>query len=399
MGVLLLVLLVFTVGKSPVFRLDRTGSVLVGSVLIMACGFISFDEAIGFVDFRTIVILFCMMLVVANLKVAGLFECLGAIIIRRVDSARSLLAVIILSTGLMSAVAINDIVCLLFTPVVLLICRQLKISALPHLIAVATSSNVGSAATLLGNPQNILVGSLSGLDLASYLLSVFPIVVLGLLITYIVLAHLYRDSLDKNLQSVQVDSLHYHKYLLVKGLLILAGIICGYLAGIDLVILAMTGAALVLLTRRVKPNRLYTSIDFNLLIMFIGLFIVIGAVEHSGLLSKVLQVLPDGLTSSFGFFALLTVILSNIVSNVPAVLLLQSFVPAEQSSIWWTALALISTLAGNLTLFGSMANLIVVEIAKGEHVHVSAKEYFRAGFPVTVMLLVAAYFWLSMKLS
>lgn len=394
LGVLLLVLLVFTVGKSPLFRLDRTGSVLVGSVLLLACGFIGFDQAMSFVDFRTIAILFCMMLVVANLKVAGLFEYMGALIVKRVHSERSLLAVIILSSGIMSAVAINDIICLLFTPVVLLICKQLGIKAVPYLIAVAMSSNIGSASTLLGNPQNILVGSLSGLDLATYVLNVLPIVILGLLITYLVIYFLYREQLQQRLQAVAAEHFYYHQYLLIKGLLILAGIIGGYLMGIDLVLLAMGGAALVLLTRRVKPNRLYTSIDFNLLIMFIGLFIVIGAVEKSGLLNQVLQVLPTNLTSSFGFFTILTVALSNIVSNVPAVLLLQSFVPAEQSTVWWTALALISTIAGNLTLFGSMANLIVVEIAKREHVDISAKDYLRAGFPVTVILLIVSYLWL-----
>lgn len=394
LGVLLLVLLVFTVGKSPLFRLDRTGSVLVGSVLLMACGFIGFDQAMSFVDFKTIVILFCMMLVVANLKVAGLFECMGALIVRHVHSERSLLAVIILSSGILSAVAINDIICLLFTPVVLMICKQLNINSLPYLIAVAMSSNIGSAATLLGNPQNILVGSLSGLNLATYVLSVLPIVILGLLITYLVIYFLYKGQLHNQLKGAPPEHFYYHKYLLLKGLLILSGIIIGYLMRIDLVLLAMGGAALVLLTRRVKPNRLYTSIDFNLLIMFIGLFIVIGAVEKSGLLNRVLQALPANLTDSFGFFTILTVLLSNLVSNVPAVLLLQSFVPAEQASVWWTALALVSTIAGNLTLFGSMANLIVVEIAKREHVHISAKEYLRAGLPVTIILLIVSYLWL-----
>lgn len=396
--ILLFVLIVFTVGKSPVFRVDRAGSVIVGSVVILACGFITFDQALSFVDFRTIVILFCMMLIVASLKVAGLFEYLGYLIVSKVKSERGLLAVIILSTGFMSAVAINDIVCLLFTPVVLLICRQLSIDAKPHLIAVAMSSNIGSAATLLGNPQNILVGSLSGLNLLYYVRNALPVVVIGLLITYAVLCFVYRGKLRSSLSAVYTNNGHYHKYLLIKGLLVLLGIISGYMFGFDLLLLAMSGAALLLITRRVKPNRLYESVDFNLLIMFIGLFIVIGEVEHSGLLSRVLQLLPDSL-GSFGFFSLLTVLLANIVSNVPAVLLLQSFIPAVQSDIWWTALALLSTVAGNLTLFGSMANLIVVEIAKRQHVRITAWDYLRVGLPVTILVVLIAYAKLLLALN
>lgn len=395
LAILVFTLAIFTLGKSPVFRVDRTGSVIVGSVIILAFGFVSFDQAIGFVDFRTIVILFCMMLVVANLKVAGLFEFLGALILQRVRSERVLLAVVIVSTGFMSAVAINDIICLLFTPVVLLICRQLCIDAKPYLIAVAMSSNIGSAATLLGNPQNILVGSLSQLNLFKYVLAVLPIVLVGLLITYVVIYWLYKDSMQDEICAHIATGLHYHKYLLLKGLLVLLAIVAGYMAGFDLTLLAMSGAAFLLITRRVNPNKLYTSIDFNLLIMFVGLFIVIGEVEHSGLLKSFLGMLPADITSSFGFFAVLTVVLSNIVSNVPAVLLLQGFVPSEQSAVWWTALALFSTIAGNLTLFGSMANLIVVEIAKREHVQVSSREYLRVGLPVTVLLTVIAYIKLA----
>lgn len=393
--ILIFTLAIFTLGKSPVFRVDRTGSVIVGSVIILACGFVSFDQAIGFVDFRTIVILFCMMLVVANLKVAGLFEYLGSMILQRVRSERMLLAVVIASTGFMSAVAINDIICLLFTPVVLLLCKQLCIDAKPYLIAVAMSSNIGSAATLLGNPQNILVGSLSQLNLLAYVLAVLPIVVVGLVITYLVIYYLYKDNMQANICANASTSLHYHKYLLIKGLLVLLAIVVGYMAGFDLTLLAMSGAAFLLITRRINPNKLYTSIDFNLLIMFVGLFIVIGEVEHSGLLKSFLRMLPDDITSSFGFFTVLTVVLSNIVSNVPAVLLLQGFVPTEQSAAWWTALALFSTIAGNLTLFGSMANLIVVEIAKREHVQVSAREYLRVGLPVTIILTVIAYLKLA----
>ena len=165
-----------------------------------------------------------------------------------------------------------------------------------------------------------------------------------------------------------------------------------------LLILTLLGASLLLLTRRVNPNKIYRGIDFNLLIMFVGLFAIIGSIEKSGLLELLLKNLSSTLQDSFIFFIGLTVVLSNIVSNVPAVLLLKNFIPGSDTEIWWTSLALVSTVAGNLTLFGSMANLIVVEIAKGKNIKITAGEYFKIGCPLTIVLTIVAYFKMLYKL-
>jgi len=164
--------------------------------------------------------------------------------------------------------------------------------------------------------------------------------------------------------------------------------------GFDLALSASLGAALLLITRRVKPNKIYTSVDFNLLIIFIGLFIIVAGVEHSGLMSLVLDQLLSTEITHMGLFASLTLIVSNIVSNVPAVLLLKFFIPSANPEYWWKALALFSTLAGNLTITGSIANLIVVEIAKGEHVQITAKDYFKVGFPLTLLTTAIGIVWL-----
>ena len=174
----------------------------------------------------------------------------------------------------------------------------------------------------------------------------------------------------------------------------MAFILSAYAAGYDLAITAGFGAALLLMTRRVKPNKVYASVDFNLLVIFIGLFIVVAGVEKSGLLSYGLQNFGMVKSSGLGFFAVLTVTLSNLVSNVPAVLLLKFLIPQDNSMAYWEALALFSTLAGNLTITGSMANLIVVEIAKRQQVTVGAREYFKIGFPLTLLLSCFCYLWL-----
>ena len=389
------VLVIFTLGKSPLFRVDRAGAAIIGSVAMIGAGVLTFEEAGQAVEFRTIVILFSMMVVVANLKLAGFFDLLGNLIVDRVHSRRQLLAATIAVSGIASAVAINDIVCLLFTPVVLLICERTRCNPAPHLLGVAMASNIGSAATLLGNPQNILVGGLSGLSFLDYFSAAAPVAVLGLTCTYLALAWFYRRELAVAWTDQQPVIAAVHPYLVRKSLLTLAAILLAYIAGVELAMASAVGAAFLLITRRVKPNKVYTSIDFNLLIVFIGLFVIVAGVEKSRLMDHILQLLSFGGFSRLSVFAVVTTIVSNIVSNVPAVLLLKFFIPATQPELWWKALALFSTLAGNLTITGSIANLIVVEIARRQHVEISARDYFVVGSPLTIVTTAIGVFWLK----
>ena len=389
------VLVIFTLGKSPLFRVDRAGAAIIGSVAMIGAGVLTFEEAGQAVEFRTIVILFSMMVVVANLKLAGFFDLLGNLIVDRVHSRRQLLAATIAVSGIASAVAINDIVCLLFTPVVLLICERTRCNPAPHLLGVAMASNIGSAATLLGNPQNILVGGLSGLSFLDYFSAAAPVAVLGLTCTYLALAWFYRRELAVAWTDQQPVIAAVHPYLVRKSLLTLAAILLAYIAGVELAMASAVGAAFLLITRRVKPNKVYTSIDFNLLIVFIGLFVIVAGVEKSRLMDHILQLLSFGGFSRLSVFAVVTTIVSNIVSNVPAVLLLKFFIPATQPELWWKALALFSTLAGNLTITGSIANLIVVEIARRQHVEISARDYFVVGSTLTIVTTAIGVFWLK----
>ena len=392
--VLCIVLLVFTLGKSPFLRIDRAGAAFIGAMSIVLSGVLSLEEALAAIDYRTIVILFSMMLLVSNLKLSGFFEAVGNLLLRWGYNRQVFLGAVIFCSGFLSAIAINDIVCLLFTPIVLLLCRKISCEPLPYLLGVAIASNIGSAATLLGNPQNILVGSLSGLSFFSYFAAAAVPAAFGLLLTFCLLNWKYKSSLQGSWKKKTRLDGTIHGYLMTKSLIIFLLVFFCYLMGMELAVAAGFGAALSLLTRRVNPDKVYAGIDFNLLLMFCGLFIIVDGVEKSGLLQYSLEQFAFLKVESLGSFSLLTILLSNLVSNVPAVLLLRFFIPSEQPEIWWKCLALFSTIAGNLTITGSMANLIVAEAAKRQGIRMGAAAYMQIGFPVTILLSAFSYAWL-----
>ncbi len=390
--ILIATLLIFTVGKSPIFRVDRSGAAIIGAVLTISLGGLSFDNATQAVDHRTIVVLFSMMVILANLKLAGFFEMVGGYLMRAVSTQQQLLLAIVLISGIFSALCINDIVCLLFTPIVLLVCRHVQCNPVPHLLAIAMASNIGSAITLIGNPQNILIGSLSGLSFTSYFITAIPVGLTGLLLTYVIIGYCYRKDLKDKLHTLSREiSYTYHRYLIIKSLTVMAAVVASFAAGLDIAITSSLGAAFLLITRRVNPNKIYTSVDFNLLVMFVGLFVIVGGVEHSGLMGWIIERLSSVDFSNYGVFTIVTIILSNIVSNVPAVLLLKFFLPTHEISLWWTRMAIFTTLAGNLTITGSFANLIVVEIAKRNGIEIKFLDYFKVGFPLTVTITIVGF--------
>jgi Na+/H+ antiporter NhaD/arsenite permease-like protein len=317
----------------------------------------------------------------------GLFEHLGFHVMNRIKTPKGLLAIVIIVSGSLSAFMINDIVCLLFTPVVISLCRRAKLLPVPYLLAVALASNIGSAATLIGNPQNILIGSLSHISFAWYFMHALPLSIVGLLFSYTVLAKVYTNELSQLIElstnSVRVKPIP--RFLLIKGAIISLGVVLGFILGLEPAVVASFGATILLITRRLKPNKIYAGIDYNLLVIFIGLFVVVGGVEQSGLLN---QLLDEIKVTNIQLFMVLTVILSNVVSNVPAVMLLQYLIPSLDSSVWWGNLAIFSTLAGNLTITGSIANLIVIELAKKQGIHIGFWDYLRIGFPITIALVL-----------
>ncbi|HEV8617044.1 MAG TPA: SLC13 family permease, partial [Methylomirabilota bacterium] len=350
---------VFAVGSVPGFRIDRTGAAIIGAGLVVVTGVLPMPQAVAAVDASTIVLLFGMMIVAAYLDLSGFFALVTAWAISRARSALGLLVAVVAAAGVLSAFFVNDIVCLVLTPLVVQIVVGLGLNPVPYLIALATASNLGSVATITGNPQNMIVGSLSGISYGAFLSALAPVAVVGLALDAAVIAWVYRRELRQPLAAAPAAGrLKVHRPLMTKSLIVTGGMLLAFFAGYPVPLAAIGAAAALLITRRVRPTRVYGEIDFGLLVLFTGLFIVIGAVEATGLADEAFRLARHLSLDHPLVLSAVTVALSNLVSNVPAVLLFKSVIPtfpAPREA--WLLLAMASTLAGNLTIVGSVANL------------------------------------------
>ncbi len=386
--------LVFAVGKFPGMKIDRPGAAIIGAVLMVALGVILPQDALHFIDFRTIVLLFSMMLIVGYLRLAGFFEWITEIVLTRLKP-HHLLPTIIFTCGLLSAFFVNDIICLVMVPFALSAARRLGIKPLPYLLAVATASNIGSVATITGNPQNMLIGSISGIPYRSFLLFLAPVAVVGLILDWLVLhiAFAGRGLAESSVEIPVLASAGDRKTLIKPGIVI-AMVLAGFVAGVPPAMMAAVGAAVMLMTRSRDPQQAYQQVDWGVLVFFVGLFIIVGGAEKAGLGDWLLDFARAWNLQSPAIFTVVVAALSNLVSNVPAVMLLKSVVPGfANSHTGWLMLAMASTLAGNLTITGSVANIIVVERARPE-VEISFRDYFRVGLPITLLTLGFGLLWL-----
>jgi len=386
-------------GKLPGLKIDRSGIALVGAAAMLALGVVTLPDAARAVDYRTIVLLFGMMVVVAFLRLAGFFALVTERIAEQFSGPYALLAVTIGLSGVLSAFLVNDVVCVALTPLVLELTRRLKRPAIPYVVGLATASNVGSVATITGNPQNIIIGSLSGISYLRFAARLAPIALIGLVITYLVVARVYRGALSAAVEENGADALpapRVHRRLLLESVAVALVTIALFFAGQPIALVALAAAAILMLGR-VRPEKVYAAVDWPLLVMFCGLFVVVHAFEVQVVRTWGLERWEALRHSPVVLVSGLSVVLSNLVSNVPAVLLfkpLMEVMPQRETA--WLALAMSSTLAGNLTVLGSVANLIVVETARRTGTELGFVEYLKVGVPLTVLTTLVGVAWLAL---
>jgi Na+/H+ antiporter NhaD/arsenite permease-like protein len=384
-------------GEIPGLALDRTGVALLGALVLVASERITPAAAWAAVDVPTLALLFGLMVVSAQLRLGGFY----AWVTRRIVSAdvapAALLAAVVAAAGALSAVLANDIVCLAVAPLLVEGCLRRKLDPLPFLLALACAANVGSAATLIGNPQNMLIGQTLRLSFAGFLADALVPAVVGLAAVWLLIRLAVRGRWTSDREAPAVETPAFDAWQTTKGLAILALLVLGFLfAPVPREVLALGGAAILLMSRRMASRDLIGLVDWHLLVLFIGLFVVNHAVAEAGLATRASNALRAGGVDlgDVRFLFPVTVVLSNLVSNVPAVMLL---LPHASHPLAGPVLALASTFAGNLLIVGSIANIIVVDQAAALGVRIGWREHARVGIPVTLATLLVAAAWLWLR--
>jgi Na+/H+ antiporter NhaD/arsenite permease-like protein len=386
-----------TLGRIPGLRLDRAGVALTGAALMMAVGALSPQEAYRAVDLDTIVLLLGMMIVVAHLKLSGFFRLVAGWALTRAHSARLLLVAVVLTAGIFSAFLVNDAVCLVMAPLVIEVTRTLRRDPVPYLLALAMAANVGSTATITGNPQNMIIGAVSHIPYTVFAAVLAPVAIAGLVLVVMVIFAVSRREFRNPEGLVAVPPpARVHRPQMIKAALVTFGVVGLFFAGVPVAKAAILGGALLLVTRAIKARKVYREIDGALLLMFAGLFVVVAGAEKVLLTPDVVAAVQGLHLDNVWALTGVSAVLSNVISNVPAVLALKPFVAGlPDESRAWLVIAMSSTLAGNFTLVGSVANLIVAERARAAGIEISLWTYCRAGIPLTLLTLALGAWWLS----
>jgi Na+/H+ antiporter NhaD/arsenite permease-like protein len=396
-------------GGLPLLQLDRTGVALLGAIALIGFDAVSLDEAARSVHLPTLILLFSFMVVSAQMRLGGFYDGVTRWLTHLPLTPALLLGALIATVAALSAVFSNDIVCLAVAPILIAACRARGLSPLPFLLALACAANIGSAATLIGNPQNMLIGETLRLSFAGYLRESALPVGFGLVATWVLMLALTRGQLAAAAGGASQDAVRrdaaseegsaLDAWQTTKGLAVAFAIVaCFLFTSWPREVVALTGAGVLLTSRRLHSRQMLGLVDWELLVLFIGLFVVNHALQKTGLPARVVADLAAAglsLQDPGPLFAT-TFVLSNIVSNVPAVMLL---LPGVAHPMAGPALALVSTLAGNLFIVGSVANIIVVDAAARHGIAIGWRDHARIGVPVTLVTLAIVAAWLALRWS
>ena len=396
--------------------MNRATIALFFAVLLIAAGSIGLGDAAASIDLGAISLLFAMMIIIANLRLSGFFEAASVRIVSLARSPRSLLALVVGAAGILAAFFLNDTICVMMTPLVLEICLRAKRNPLPYLIGVAAAANVGSCATIIGNPQNMLIGAASGISFGEFMLKLAPPSIIGLILVWLIIVLVYprEFATGTRIEAAEQQSAivpgagaaghtegRIDRPLLCWSLAATVTMLVLLFCGVKSSLAALIGAALLLPNFLVPAEKVLDGVDFSVLVFFCGLFIITGTIEKTEAFAWCVSRATPLLGSGSGIgplsaFSGLTLLFSNLISNVPTVMLFKPFValfPDTEKA--WLVLAMASTYAGNLTLLGSVANLIVAESAKSRGVNLSFGAYLKAGLPITILTVAIGTLWLA----
>lgn len=406
--IFIITFILISVRRLSLLPIGRPSSALLGAVLMVAFGVTTPKEAYVLINWDTICLLLGMMIVAEHLRSAGLFEKITSRM-EKFDKPFTLLTVVAFSAALLSAILVNDPVCVVFTPLVLLLCHKKHLNPLPFLIVLATSSNIGSCLTLTGNPQNMIIGNISKMGFIHFMkFMALPFIVamaINLGLAWLFYGKkLTLDSAPAEIKEADAKSSFEDEHPLktrrlrigIFGLIVTC---LGFVTGCSMAFSALAGAVIVITFHRKDPGEIFAKLDWSLLMFFAALFVVIGSLQTSGLATAIadwsLKLIAGSLTQQIWTFSGVTLVGSNLLSNVPFVLLASNSIPSlNNPELFWCLLAFVSTIAGNLTIFGSVANMIVAETA-GDRCKISFWDFAKFGIPSTLLCITVGVAILS----
>jgi Na+/H+ antiporter NhaD/arsenite permease-like protein len=387
--------------KLPLLRLNRKSIAFVGSIMMIVFGVISFEDAIKSIDFDTITLLLGMMIIISTLRLEGFFTFISHTTMTKAKTTNLLLFSIVFITGFASAFLVNDVVVLLFTPIIIQFCRKAELNPLPFLLAEIFASNAGSLMSITGNPQNMIIGIASQISYGKFMLIMLPIAILSMLIIILVIKKSNTDIFRRNaLIAIPKDASTYDFKTMRNSLIIFCLVVVAFflskIINLSIPLIALGGASLTLIFTKQDGKQILAGVDWSLLLFFASLFIIVAAIRQSGVLDIVFEISLQENTLSILVIFLLSLILSQLVSNVPYVVLVLPIFALAKSDILWLSLAASSTLAGNLTIIGAMANLIVIEQAQKENVRITPQKFYRSSILITLSTYILAIAFLSL---
>ncbi|WP_400239238.1 ArsB/NhaD family transporter [Methanomethylophilus alvi] len=389
-------------------RIRTWMAAVLGGVLMLLLGVVTPSEAWDYINFEVILQLAGMMMLTASLQYCGFFEIVVDFLMRRFDGRRRFLSGVMAITACLSAVMLNDAVVLIFTPIVLRCCQRMRADPVPYMVGVFVSANIGSAATVVGNPQNALVASMAGIGFLDYSIRVIPLTVICMAVAMLMMRRMYGGRLDTGDASLSGETFHIRevdKYRLCAVLAVTVTALVLFALSVPLglriyqIALAAGAVSLIIvLTDSMRAGGyVIRHVDWSILLFFTGLFVVIAGAVSSGLLDSMSELfgMGDGDVPSIGVLSGFSTVLANLVSNVPSVMLIGQLLP-EGDMVLWITLAVTSTFAGNLTLIGAAANIIVEDEGEKHGIRMDFFRYLRVGIPIAVITIVIATAYLYM---
>ncbi len=372
-------------------KLTRPTSALLGASLMIIFGIVSLNQAVQAIDLNILLLILGMMIIVGVFELTGFFNWFVYKLLTFSENTLTLFIIVSVSTAFLSALFLNDAIVLFFTPIIIKLSENAKINPEPFLLTVIFSANIGSVATEIGNPQNAYIAIKSGIPFFYYLIKMLPVSIISLLISMAILYLIYKNDLRKKIKTEKVEKGEIvHKNLFYVGIATMILIFISFLFVRNIAIVPFVGASILLFItpffENFDPRKIIKSVDWGIILFFIGLFIVLEGVQVSGLLKEIMDIFQvvAPLTNPFWYVTLVSV-LSNLVSNVPAVMLLS---PSTSGTNYWLSLAMSSTLAGNATILGAAANIIVLEIASTMGYEINWLRFSKSGLPVSIITIL-----------